>query len=214
MRYLVTALGLMAASSAQAGTDLGYIAESYGAGAPITKLRLEGSGIWRRYYDDMCILMAPCELPPEQSGEGKFDITFSFAPVSRQGRQEVTRGIVVQGGHSIVFSITFQDGDFVRAYGYRDPGGYGCNYMWTEEVYTAKEFSYIDMWCTHVPGEYPDYGIKNYESRSGKITAIYINDVRVPEPATWAMLISGFALIGAAIRRRRSEGRYPAVRWG
>lgn len=33
-----------------------------------------------------------------------------------------------------------------------------------------------------------------------------IGDVRVPEPATWAMLIAGFGLSGAALRRRRYAG--------
>lgn len=32
----------------------------------------------------------------------------------------------------------------------------------------------------------------------------------VPEPATWAMLIAGFGLVGAAARRRRGGGAVPA----
>jgi hypothetical protein len=28
-------------------------------------------------------------------------------------------------------------------------------------------------------------------------------EVGVPEPATWAMLITGFGLVGASVRRRR-----------
>lgn len=35
----------------------------------------------------------------------------------------------------------------------------------------------------------------------------------VPEPATWAMMIGGFALIGGALRRRRTGTSGPALRW-
>ena len=34
----------------------------------------------------------------------------------------------------------------------------------------------------------------------------------VPEPATWAMMILGFALIGRALRRKRAAGPKPALR--
>ncbi|WP_231639301.1 PEPxxWA-CTERM sorting domain-containing protein [Sphingomonas profundi] len=36
----------------------------------------------------------------------------------------------------------------------------------------------------------------------------------VPEPATWAMMIGGFALTGAAMRRRRSVAAKVSVRFG
>jgi NADH/NAD ratio-sensing transcriptional regulator Rex len=33
----------------------------------------------------------------------------------------------------------------------------------------------------------------------------------VPEPATWAMMIVGFGLIGRALRRKRAAGRKPEL---
>lgn len=38
----------------------------------------------------------------------------------------------------------------------------------------------------------------------GRLTSLHINGVAqtVPEPATWAMMIAGFGLVGAAVRRR------------
>jgi hypothetical protein len=33
---------------------------------------------------------------------------------------------------------------------------------------------------------------------------VYVNTAAVPEPATWAMMIGGFALIGASMRRRKA----------
>jgi len=35
------------------------------------------------------------------------------------------------------------------------------------------------------------------------LSALYDRDAVIPEPATWAMLIAGFGLVGAAARRRR-----------
>jgi hypothetical protein len=44
------------------------------------------------------------------------------------------------------------------------------------------------------------YWDSNFEDNSGFISA----SVSVPEPASWAMLIAGFGLVGAAARRRRT----------
>lgn len=62
-------------------------------------------------------------------------------------------------------------------------------------------------------------GIMDPTAGNGELLAITENDLRafdaigwnravpaaVPEPATWAMMISGFGLVGAAARRRRSK---------
>jgi hypothetical protein len=45
----------------------------------------------------------------------------------------------------------------------------------------------------------------NAEATFGNITSYQISDVAaVPEPASWAMLIAGFGLVGATSRRRRA----------
>lgn len=38
-----------------------------------------------------------------------------------------------------------------------------------------------------------------------KISNVTVNTTAVPEPATWAMMIAGFGLVGGAMRRRRSQ---------
>lgn len=57
----------------------------------------------------------------------------------------------------------------------------------------------------------PIYGLRLY---SGK-PAFEIDNVTfsgaVPEPATWAMMILGFGLVGAAMRRRSAGGRLVAA---
>lgn len=35
---------------------------------------------------------------------------------------------------------------------------------------------------------------------------VFAGNMDVPEPGTWAMLIAGFGLVGAAARRRRNIG--------
>ena len=44
--------------------------------------------------------------------------------------------------------------------------------------------------------------------RSWSLTLDYGTNGAVPEPATWAMMILGFGLIGAAMRRRQAKVRY------
>lgn len=43
---------------------------------------------------------------------------------------------------------------------------------------------------------------------STNLDNIVLNDARVPEPATWALMISGFGLAGAAARRAKLKVRY------
>jgi hypothetical protein len=40
------------------------------------------------------------------------------------------------------------------------------------------------------------------EVPSGTLTVTYVYDAAVPEPATWAMMIAGFGMIGRRMRRR------------
>ncbi|WP_243453805.1 PEPxxWA-CTERM sorting domain-containing protein [Sandaracinobacteroides saxicola] len=51
------------------------------------------------------------------------------------------------------------------------------------------------------PGDITD-GDWNYFFESSP-TGVILNFAAVPEPATWAMLIAGFGLVGASLRRRR-----------
>jgi hypothetical protein len=45
----------------------------------------------------------------------------------------------------------------------------------------------------------------NAEATFGNITSYQIADAgAVPEPASWAMLIAGFGLVGVKLRRRRA----------
>lgn len=43
------------------------------------------------------------------------------------------------------------------------------------------------------------------------VAAAFSGTPAVPEPASWAMLIAGFGLTGAALRRRRARAGRPAA---
>ncbi len=63
-------------------------------------------------------------------------------------------------------------------------------------------FTSVSIINTSISGEADAWGIDDisYSAGSGVI----------PEPATWAMLIAGFGLVGTAARRRRNLGRVTA----
>lgn len=46
---------------------------------------------------------------------------------------------------------------------------------------------------------------------SGTITVEYEPSAVVPEPATWAMMISGFGMVGGAMRRRKLQAGTPRI---
>ena len=54
------------------------------------------------------------------------------------------------------------------------------------------------------------YGFSNSPSSSGSAWAVWmVREAAVPEPATWAMMIAGFGLAGAVVRRnRRRDARH------
>lgn len=57
------------------------------------------------------------------------------------------------------------------------------------------------VFTTRQPGDQVFNGIAGQGYRLGSITATF--DAAVPEPATWALMIGGFGIAGAAIRRQR-----------
>ena len=70
----------------------------------------------------------------------------------------------------------------------------------------AVQFSFFALNQWVVSGSGGD-AVFNPDAYTGAATIRYVYDVPaglIPEPATWALLISGFAMVGASARRRRS----------
>jgi hypothetical protein len=93
------------------------------------------------------------------------------------------QGVVLKNGGQLNLSINdwksyFSGNAFITGVSFGAGSGFGSNFV-----------GYIDnVRGTTVGG---DVGIVNFEA--------------VPEPATWAMMIGGFAFVGAAARRRKTK---------
>ena len=55
-----------------------------------------------------------------------------------------------------------------------------------------------------VSGQESSNGTFNNWSANGNNHAVFLDGSAVPEPATWALMIGGFAMTGVAMRRRKT----------
>ena len=74
------------------------------------------------------------------------------------------------------------------------------------EIY-GSEYSFSGT-VSLLAGQFADFGVDNALAFNGDGTMMALTiertgNLAVPEPASWAMLIAGFGLIGATLRRRR-----------
>jgi len=91
-------------------------------------------------------------------------------------------------------------GDFI-AFNFNDGGGGGGGgfFFFAPGAFSTIGLHTTDGWPINDPDD-PTCCYGN--AGSGQLTVAYATSV-VPEPATWALMISGFGLAGAALRRRR-----------
>jgi len=85
-------------------------------------------------------------------------------------------------------------------------GSYGFNGSWTDAV-VHYDFLFAHSASTWTMGiNFGGAGFQGGDDESWGIDNFHLAAVTggVPEPATWAMMIAGFGLAGAALRRRRA----------
>ena len=71
---------------------------------------------------------------------------------------------------------------------------------WKDDALTGLTLGIMDPTATGPGGTRPFQAITQLDLIAFDVMGY---DLRVPEPATWAMMISGFGFVGAAMRRRR-----------
>jgi hypothetical protein len=70
--------------------------------------------------------------------------------------------------------------------------------------------SVLTVYGLHFVGTITDYENPAITERTyGRPELVTFSAGRVPEPASWAMLIAGFGLVGAAMRRRGEASPAP-----
>lgn len=97
--------------------------------------------------------------------------------------------VSVDGGAGTIFS------------GPPSVGGACC---WVDD-WVAKEFDFTATAGSHTI-QFDTYGlnVSGYDVGLDKVGIAAISTGGVPEPATWALMLGGFGLMGAALRRRRT----------
>jgi hypothetical protein len=117
-----------------------------------------------------------------------YDVAFYVSgPYKQNGNQKV---IAVD-----VAGLPTQD------FTYTDESTSNSNMAWKQEIYqftATSTSSTLSLWNTNVSG-----ATKNEPGLYGMaLDSVSISTVRVPEPATWAMMILGTGLLGGTLRRR------------
>lgn len=108
---------------------------------------------------------------------------FAFDDLDLTGNESEFANIVVTlvGGSTQSFTLSETDSDFSTAAFF----GFASS--------TAIDF--VTVWSSDTPGG-------AVGTRANLIDNLAISRIAVPEPATWGLMIAGFALAGATLRRR------------
>lgn len=163
-----------------------------------------------------------------------FDIaapaTVTLTSLGYAGGTSVSGQTFAAGGFDTVLSLYNQFGSLVAdnddgaTVGIDPVTGFGSDAQFSGAleagIYTVFLTQYANFGPLQLPGEFafddePNFtgGFRQFDGTQR--TAAFALDITgvdsaapgvgpIPEPATWAMMIAGFALVGAAARRRRS----------
>jgi hypothetical protein len=110
---------------------------------------------------------------------GHYQVSYHYSP--RPNQSTATNGITLLDGTRLLDSVTGQGGGAT---------------VWQKRT--------VDFFTLGGPLSFNAVGTSN--RLGGYLDDITVSSVAVPEPASWAMLIGGFGLIGIASRRQRRAG--------
>ena len=110
---------------------------------------------------------------------------FAVHPIASQF---VFRGANVPNGGSDAFGNTFQAGS---------PGADAA----CATAYFSNSYTHCD-WSDGVAGRWYDPSISGGQGVPETLVVRFVD--RVPEPESWALMIAGFGMVGASLRRRRT----------
>lgn len=108
----------------------------------------------------------------------------------------------VNAGDVLTFYINVNDGEF---FWYSDTSlnADGANHIFSA-AYAGGDFDIpAGQYVNFEDLDSRDFSDFNYADLGFVFTNVSVIESAVPEPASWAMMIAGFGLVGAAMRRRR-----------
>jgi hypothetical protein len=148
----------------------------------------------------------PLDLPPVDPVIGSISVTFDNAvDYTNEGNGITLNYLNLQLGSTIVFSYSTEFDTLMV--GGSNIGSNG--YMWGDDDFTM----FIYDATGKVPNDYAGFlgytqhtSINSFESGAFEVTSRPSG--AVPEPASWALMVGGFGLVGGAMRRRATRVRF------
>jgi hypothetical protein len=197
MRRLIVAAALAAGFALASTPALANVEfEIFGEGS-VTASYLENN-CWGSFCSDTPLGLA-VGTPVQLSIWADLDLPLGFTGYANHGAITVT-GLGNFGG-ATYGSFHFVNGKLDQAYVFTDLNDDVCG-GGRQVIISGGSFDFQSSRCGYAQGLPYPYPFINVDG-AGHLTGTFVDGIAVPEPATWAMMLGGFGLAGAALRRRR-----------
>ena len=158
------------------------------------------------YFSSGSYHIDPHSFGPEATIDLRgLQFTVSFDPVLQPGDAPLTGAATVNATFPYGGSMTFVQSTFnqtLNGTDYRlDVFGPAAIENWS--ISFSLLGTYADGVFSNLHGSVNMGGQIFPEPASWTLSGAFVNQLSVPEPATWAMMIAGFGIAGAAARQRR-----------
>jgi hypothetical protein len=187
--------GLLVAGSLFAAVPASAAVLTIDAGRCVSVLWADGGCVFLGNDDD------PAEIKTVYDATGKTGSPITLAVIGKIDAPATTGAFG---------SITYDPGNMTGTWSLP---GYLVDYI---SVKAAREFLLYKLPTPGASGTWSTLGLLTGGGKQPEMSHIQFYGTRgaeppvVPEPATWAMMIAGFGLVGAAMRRRSGVARVTA----